>query len=353
MQTQGQNQLVVHNSYLRHRKHVNKTKETTGISLSLMGDKATLPNCGNSPKLERMFVSNYICYIKMESKQCTVCETVKLLSEFTHTKTKSGNLRIRNQCKICRCEQQKHRRLAAIDKYRAIARKKYEANKEEILKANRISRKKYSEKINAHKKQYYKSNKDIIAKYHAGRKQIRNQAKKLRRQTDIQFRISETLKSRMCGVMKRNKTDTSSKLLGCTKPELISWLESQFTTGIIWDNYGVKWHIDHVIPIAFFDMTNKSEQLLCFNWSNLQPLPIEDNIAKSDKIIKNIIVNHYYKAKTYSETNIGYQTNIERCWWQRIALWYGNNPQGDESLYEDFLKRVIRSKDPKSAGETE
>jgi hypothetical protein len=38
----------------------------------------------------------------------------------------------------------------------------------------------------------------------------------------------------------------------------------------------------------------------------------------------------------------GYQTNIDRCWWQRHNLWYGQNPENERN-YDSFLKWIIRS----------
>ena len=42
-----------------------------------------------------------------------------------------------------------------------------------------------------------------------------------------------------------------------------------------------------------------------------------------------------------------YQVNIERCLWQRLELWYGNNPQ-NTIAFEEQLKWAIRSQVPKS-----
>ncbi len=71
-------------------------------------------------------------------------------------------------------------------------------------------------------------------------------------------------------------------MLGCSFPEFKSWMQSQFLEGMTWDNYG-KWHIDHIKPCALFDLSKQSEQELCFNYRNLQPLWAADNYRKSDK----------------------------------------------------------------------
>lgn len=52
-----------------------------------------------------------------------------------------------------------------------------------------------------------------------------------------------------------------------------------------WDNYGTDWHIDHIVPCAYFDLTNENHQRVCFNWRNLQPLWKKDNLSKNRKLL--------------------------------------------------------------------
>ena len=46
-----------------------------------------------------------------------------------------------------------------------------------------------------------------------------------------------------------------------------------------------------------------------------------------------------------------YQTDAERCLWQRLELWYGKNSQDRASSFEDMLKWAIRSQAPTSAND--
>jgi len=59
-----------------------------------------------------------------------------------------------------------------------------------------------------------------------------------------------------------------------------------------WDNYGRNgWHIDHIIPISFFEFksVNDTEFKYCWNLNNLQPLWESENISKGNKLIYNFL----------------------------------------------------------------
>jgi 5-methylcytosine-specific restriction endonuclease McrA len=52
-------------------------------------------------------------------------------------------------------------------------------------------------------------------------------------------------------------------------------------------NYGVHgWHIDHIIPLDYFDITDSEQQKRAWHYTNLWPLWARDNILKSNKIIE-------------------------------------------------------------------
>jgi hypothetical protein len=76
-------------------------------------------------------------------------------------------------------------------------------------------------------------------------------------------------------------------LCGCSPDELRKHIENQFSkhTGMSWNNRHM-WHIDHILPINSFDITDVEQQQKCFHYTNLQPLWAMDNLLKSDKIKK-------------------------------------------------------------------
>ena len=190
---------------------------------------------------------------------------------------------------------------------------------------------------------YYEKNKEAIlatAKSFES-KQKRNARLRERRQTDVAFRIVESLKIRIVEVVREHKVDSSSKHIGCTKGFLMEWIESQFDDKMTWENYAIYWHIDHVIPVSFFDITSRSEQLICFNWTNLRPLEKRKNISKFNKIVEDDILLHCQILIDFIDDHTEYQEHFEKSVWSRFQLEYGNNNGNDEE-FKTFLKSIIR-----------
>ena len=71
--------------------------------------------------------------------------------------------------------------------------------------------------------------------------------------------------------------------LGCTVEEFRLHLESLFTDGMTWENYGTLWEIDHIKPCALFDLTQSKQVAECFNYKNMQPLEKLANRSKGMK----------------------------------------------------------------------
>jgi hypothetical protein len=137
-----------------------------------------------------------------------------------------------------------------------------------------------TEIITQNKKEYFQKNKEKKIKY-------TNDYAKLRRKNDPLFRLCFNIRGRLRGYLKtkdfrRNNKNSFFYIVGCTPDELRIHLESKFTDGMNWDNYGASgWHVDHIIPIS---SANDFDEVIKLNhYSNLQPLWAEDNYKKSKK----------------------------------------------------------------------
>ena len=209
----------------------------------------------------------------MKTKICTKCGIEKELSEFYKDKsTKTG---LTNNCKLCRNKYSKkyndQNRLLISQRKKSY----YKNNMEKILENNKIFR--------ANNPDYMK-NYDIINREILYKK--RNVYTKNKRKCNIAFKLRCYLASRIWSALKSNsKSKQTLELLGCSIEFLKKHLESLFTKGMTWDNYG-DWHVDHIKPCALFDLSKPDEQQKCFNYTNLQPLWAIDNLKKADKFIK-------------------------------------------------------------------
>ncbi len=126
---------------------------------------------------------------------------------------------------------------------------------------------------------------------------------KNRRESRPEVKLSENIRNRIRMALKRQKSKkykNSYELIDCSPLFFKKWLEYQFNSKMTWKNHGKYWEIDHVIPCNFFDLKNRNEQLICFNWRNCRPLSSTENSSKRDKIqplqilLQEIRV-HYYE----------------------------------------------------------
>ena len=79
------------------------------------------------------------------------------------------------------------------------------------------------------------------------------------------------------------KDRSSSKYFDFTPRQLTTHLESQFTPEMDWDNYGTYWHIDHIVPLAYYGIESAEDPKIKEAWKldNLRPLEASLNVAKS------------------------------------------------------------------------
>jgi len=53
---------------------------------------------------------------------------------------------------------------------------------------------------------------------------------------------------------------TCRRYLGCSESELLQHLERQFEPGMTWENWPRVWHLDHVRPLASFDLVDPEQR---------------------------------------------------------------------------------------------
>lgn len=173
-------------------------------------------------------------------------------------------------------------------------------NKEKISLQNAMWYKKHQKERNKKTKEYYLANREKILRKQneydkSHRPEIRSYCKE-RRGWNFQYRLSTTLRSRLVSALRGNlngkmRAGSAVRDLGCTIPELKLYLEERFQEGMEWDNWGhFGWHIDHDIPLALFDLTNREQFIQAFHYTNLQPMWWKENLNKR-KNIKSFLID--------------------------------------------------------------
>lgn len=184
-----------------------------------------------------------------------------------------------------------------IKKWRSENPDRVSLYKKNWEKRNPLYKKQYAEEhkeeINLRAKRHYEKNRESIAlkkkiydslpSVRIARRKYINKYVKEKWKTDIQFRLSRLLRTRINTVLKENKKLGSGvKDLGCTLLELKTYLESKFVKGMSWDNKG-EWHIDHINPLSSFNLLDKDDFRRACHYTNLQPMWATDNLHKSNK----------------------------------------------------------------------
>ena len=112
------------------------------------------------------------------------------------------------------------------------------------------------------------------------------------------------IRSRIYIALKQQKDKHTIEYLGCGSTEYLEWILDNDKSYTL-ENSGKLWHIDHVIPLSKFDLDDKQQQTIAFNWRNTMPLSVKENLSKNNKILKTQIEEHYNHLLQYhKEKNI-------------------------------------------------
>lgn len=200
-------------------------------------------------------------------KSCNKCGIVKPLESYSKRKENVYH----GICKSC------------LNEYA----KEYRNNNKSIIKEKQSNW--YENKGKEWKKKYELDNRDII-----------NEKSREKYKNDNQYRMKKILRTRFKTTILGKKTYKKSlEYLDVDLEYFLKWIEYNFDNKMSWENQGVYWDIDHVIPCSSFDFTNEEDVKKCFNWKNMRPCEKKENYKKNDKIIDSIIKEHNNKINLF------------------------------------------------------
>ena len=180
---------------------------------------------------------------------------------------------------------------------RAYEARRYRENKAIIYARHRDYVNRNRERVRAYLRSYAQSPKGRASKRASDRRCVKRAAAyknawaRNRRKIDMSYKIGVGLRARVGQGLRKYRAGRSEsvtglvrELLGCTISELLKYLESKFLPGMSRENYGRDgWHIDHIRPLASFDLTDPEQRRIAFHYANLQPLWAGDNFRKGGR----------------------------------------------------------------------
>ena len=199
--------------------------------------------------------------MRMDEKKCYGCQTVKSSDNFCKDRLGVGGLK--NYCRECQRLQRKAQ---------------YDKNKDRELSQGREYKKKNALRIGKRRKLYLKQNPDKLKQWKRSY-YLKRRANPKNRLDDI---LAHAIKKR---IRFSREMGTWKDILGYTIDELMTHLESRFTTQMSWDNYGSYWHIDHIRPKSWYEYDDIADTAFreCWSLTNLQPLEATLNCSKQDR----------------------------------------------------------------------
>ncbi len=163
------------------------------------------------------------------------------------------------------------------------------------VKNKRMQNTESKQKVYAAHKKWFDSEKGLKYKK-AYREKAAMNMRKYRKQkpyTPVQ-RVVNSMRARMCSILRGKCTEkTVKRFVGCTVEEFRRHLESTFTAGMTWDNYGTgfnerkEWNVDHVIPISRFNCEDIEDVRKALHWTNTAARWAVDNYKKGNRDFAN------------------------------------------------------------------
>jgi hypothetical protein len=152
-------------------------------------------------------------------------------------------------------------------------------------------------------KQYRIINQDKLKQYTENNKYIRSKRIRNKRLNDINFNISERIKSNFNYSFKFKNINKEKSFFKYTNIHMSEYIEHLKNDSLFkkYQKNKSMYHIDHIIPIYIYDFTNINDIKKCWNPNNLRIILSKTNMSKHKKI--NIKLIKKYKIENLLPDN--------------------------------------------------
>lgn len=141
-----------------------------------------------------------------------------------------------------------------------------------------------------------------------------------RMKTDFNFKMRKICQTQIRNALKE-KTNTTMHYLHCDIEFFREWLEYCFKDGMTDNNHGSYWHLDHVLPVSWFNLEKDTHVYLCFHYLNYMPLKAKDNLSKNNRLVHSQLLEHMDNIKNFhKEKNIDYDEKYFRLLARHLTM---------------------------------
>lgn len=241
--------------------------------------------CANSSKQAKY---NAFVIDDTITQTCNVCEKVKVMSAFVKKRKKC--IDCHNDYRRTYYENNDEHREKAIKQATSVKRKKVlerQRLREEEQTRIGIGNKKCSTCTEIKPNDRFRHN--------------RLKCKDCERDEPLE-KFKRAIRCRIYISLKKKELNTID-YLGVNTTEYMKWMLSYG------EEYNLEnrkaWHIDHVIPLSQFDLDDRDQQLIAFNWRNTMPLSVKENLSKNNRInTLQIELHHKHLLEYHTKHNI-------------------------------------------------
>lgn len=115
-------------------------------------------------------------------------------------------------------------------------------------------------------------------------KSLANHRRRIMYANDSKYRLNNRLRKNISRTIVEGSKNGRhwETLVGYSIDKLMRHLEKQFDGEMSWENYGIVWHIDHIVPLSALNFEKPEDRDFKIAWGlkNLRPLMASDNLRK-------------------------------------------------------------------------
>jgi hypothetical protein len=191
----------------------------------------------------------------------------------------------------------KNVRRAYIKEYKRLHRDRMLARRRELWRIKsearklnqpprlRLSESELKRRKSEQDRRYRLSNHDSLREkkhlYYVNNKKLIQQRFRAKYYSDINLRLSANIRSRIQSAIRGSyKAGSAVRDLGCSIDNFRRYIENMFEPGMSWEKRR-EWHLDHIIPLCDFDLTDREQFLKACHYTNYRPLWAPDNLRKN------------------------------------------------------------------------